>query len=74
MSVELPDAAAEWPFEARHLAIAEKNTAADIRGEIVNIVGAGVVSMPDADKAGAFTKSEHAAILMALGGPQEAGR
>ena len=74
MSVELPDAAAEWPFEARHLAIAEKHTTADIRGEIVNIVGAGVVSMPDADKAGAFTKSELAAILMALGGPQEAGR
>ena len=75
MSVELPPAADDWEFSAKHYAISEANTAEDIRREIDAIVG---IENPNwtmtGRTAGSFAKQELALVLLALGGPQEADR
>lgn len=72
MSVEMPDNTEDWPFEAKHTALSEANKAKEIRSEIAGIVGAELIRDPDDCSApGDFTKREMAAMLLALGGPQE---
>lgn len=70
MSVDVPDEFDEWPFEARRFVLAEANDAKTLR-EAIN----GIVGLPNekyrGDNAGQFTKEQLAAILMALGGPEE---
>lgn len=71
MTVTLPEEAEDWPFEARHMALSEANSVADIQNEIAAIVGPEYVSETDeSTKSNALKKQELAAILMALGGPQ----
>jgi len=75
MSASMPENAADWPFEARVTALAQHNTSVDIRKEIDNIIG---LSNPRWDASnsdsGHFNKEELSLLLLALGGPQEAGR
>jgi len=70
MSVDVPDEYQEFPFEAKRFVLAEANTAKDIRREIEAIVGLEAEDVSGRD-ASQFTKEQMAAILMALGGPQE---
>jgi hypothetical protein len=71
MSVELPDNAEDWPFEAKHTALSEVNTCQEIREEIRSIVGPEQIrDRTDGRTASQFTRKEMAAILLALGGPQ----
>ena len=71
MSAELPEKASDWPFEARHTALSEANTARDLREDIASVVGSEVVEIPEEPRAvSQFNKRELAAILLALGGPQ----
>ncbi|MFW6435939.1 MAG: hypothetical protein ACOCY1_06105 [Halovenus sp.] len=72
MSAELPEKAGDWPFEARHTALSEANTARDLREDIASIVGSEIIDIPEESRAvSQFTKRELAAILLALGGPRE---
>ena len=70
MSVDVPDEYEEFPFEAKRFVLAEANHAKEIRREIEAIVG---LEPEEIEGRGAsqFTKEQMAAILMALGGPQE---
>jgi hypothetical protein len=71
MSVEMPEKAEDWPFEAKHTALSEANTCNDIREEIRAIVGPTMIDEGEEGRdASQFTKKEMAAILLALGGPQ----
>ena len=68
--ITVPDGFEDWPFDAQQLALAERNGMKTLRNRINDIVG-----MPHADEpkcAGNFTKEEMAAILLALGAPEEA--
>lgn len=71
--VDVPDEYEEFPFEAKRFVLAEANTVVEIRREINNIVGLPNEGL-ESDSASNLTKEELAAILMALGGPQEADR
>jgi len=71
--VDIPDEYEEFPFEAKRFVLAEANTVVEIRREINNIVGLPNEGL-ESDSASNLTKEELAAILMALGGPQEADR
>lgn len=71
-SLTVPDEADEWPHDARRFVLAEANGAEALRREINNIVG---LQHDDyrGDNAGQFRKEEMAAIVLALGGPQDGG-
>lgn len=68
--LEIPDEFDEWPFEAKRFVLAEANTVIDLREEIETIVGLSGRDM-ESHAAGSFTKEELAAIVLALGGPNE---
>ena len=68
--VDVPDEYEAFPFEAKRFVLAEANTATDLRRAINNIVGLPNEGL-EADNASKVTKEELAAILMALGGPQD---
>ena len=68
--IEVPDEYEEFPFEAKRFVLAEANTVVEIRRAINNIVGLPNEGL-ESDSASNLTKEELAAILMALGGPQE---
>lgn len=70
--VEVPDEFSEWPHEARRFVLAEANTVADIRREIDGLVGLDSTGWKNNSDPGGFTKAELAAVLMALGGPEDA--
>lgn len=68
----VPDEAEEWPHDARRFVLAEANTTVDLRREIEDIVGLPHHDVSNGDgNAGQFTKEQLAAILLALGGPQD---
>jgi hypothetical protein len=71
--VDVPDEYEAFPFEAKRFVLAEANTVVEIRRAINNIVGLPNDEI-ESDHANSFTKEELAAILMALGGPQDGDR
>ena len=72
LNLDVPDEYDEWPHDARAFVLAEANTAAELRTEIDSL--AGLSSEWEADDCASFTKDELAAVVMALGGPQEDDR
>jgi hypothetical protein len=67
--VTVPEEYEEWPFEARRFVLAEANDTVALRRKIEEIVGLPHEDVED--NAGQFTKDELAAVLMALGGPED---
>ncbi|MFD1515089.1 hypothetical protein [Halomarina rubra] len=65
----VPEEFDNWPFDVRSFVLAEANTAVELREQIDSLAG---LSSDDweSDNAGAFTKTELATLVMALGGPQ----
>ena len=71
MTVHIPEQADVWEFEARRYAVAEANTASEIREEIDAIVGFDEPAWTQTDSGpDHFSKHELALLLLALGGPQ----
>lgn len=66
----LPDELDEWPHEARKFVLAESNTLEDLRIEMNALAGipSDVASDPGDSS---ITKEEVAALILALGGPQD---
>lgn len=68
--VEVPDEFYEWPFETRKFVLAEANGAIALREAIDGIVGLDSDNWRSEDP-GHFKKQQLAALLMALGGPDD---
>ena len=71
--VSAPEEYEEFPFEAKRFVLAEANTAVELRRAVNNIVGLSNEGL-ESGNASKLTKEELAAILMALGGPQDGDR
>lgn len=69
-NLTVPDEMDEWPHDARQFVLAEANTMVDLRREIDSIVGLPSEYPGEGDES-SLTKQEAAAIILALGGPQE---
>lgn len=71
MTVDIPDKAEDWSFEAKAAAIKETNSGNDIRSEVDNLVGITDPSWEEnKSQPGNFTKYELTLLLLALGWPQ----
>ena len=68
-NLEVPDEFNDWPHDARRFVLAEANSMEDLRKEMNAL--AGIPSEGKDLDGSSITKDEVAALVIALGGPQE---